>query len=125
MIRCFYHKAETVIFFFFFFFLILLRIRNVSDKRCRENQNTHFVFSYIFSIYCAVYEIMWENIVERGRQQMAIWCMRVACWIPDATNTHSQYVILIAFPPQKLLHKRLSIFRYTYTDSFHCTVARY
>ena len=28
---------------------ILLRMRNVSDKSCRENQNTHFVFNDLFS----------------------------------------------------------------------------
>ena len=28
--------------------LILLIMRNVSDKSCRENQNTHFMFSNIF-----------------------------------------------------------------------------
>jgi len=28
--------------------LILLRTRNVSDKSCRENQNTHFVFCDFF-----------------------------------------------------------------------------
>ena len=39
---------------------------------------------------------MWENIVEWGRPQMAIWRMRIACWIPKATNTHSEYVTLIA-----------------------------
>jgi len=44
------------------------------------------------------YEIMWKNIVERGRPQMSIWCMRIACRIPKATNTHSSCVILIAFP---------------------------
>jgi hypothetical protein len=27
---------------------------------------------------------------------MIIWCMRIACWIPKTTNTHSGYVILIA-----------------------------
>jgi hypothetical protein len=27
---------------------VLLRMRNVSDKSCRENQNTHFVFSNFF-----------------------------------------------------------------------------
>ena len=27
----------------------LLRMRNVSDKSCKENPNTHFVFSYFFS----------------------------------------------------------------------------
>jgi len=33
--------------------------------------------------------------------QMTVWRMRIACWIPKATNTHSEYVILIAFPRQK------------------------
>jgi predicted house-cleaning NTP pyrophosphatase (Maf/HAM1 superfamily) len=28
---------------------ILLTMRNVSDKACRENQNTHFTFSNFFS----------------------------------------------------------------------------
>jgi hypothetical protein len=27
---------------------IILRMRNVSDTSCRENQNTHFVFSNVF-----------------------------------------------------------------------------
>jgi hypothetical protein len=27
----------------------LLRMRNVSDKSCRENQNTHFVLGNFFS----------------------------------------------------------------------------
>jgi hypothetical protein len=37
-------------------------------------------------------EIMWKNIVERGRPQMTIWCMRIACWIPKATNANTQDV---------------------------------
>jgi hypothetical protein len=28
---------------------------------------------------------------------MTVWRMRVSCWILKATNTHSKYVILIAF----------------------------
>jgi len=32
--------------------------------------------------------------------QMALWRMRFACWIPKATNAHSEYLILIAFPLQ-------------------------
>jgi len=38
-----------------------------------------------------------KNIVERGRPQITIWCMRIAYWIPKATNTLSEYVILVAF----------------------------
>ena len=41
--------------------------------------------------------------------------MRTACWIPKATNTHSQYVRLIAFPRQQWLHERSSMSRHTYT----------
>jgi len=40
---------------------------------------------------------------------MTIWFMRIACWIPKATNT--QYEILIAFPLQQLLHDRSSMLR--------------
>jgi len=68
------------------------------SERCRENQNTHFVFNNPFFENRAVYEIMWKNTVEQGRPQMAIWRMHIACWIPKATNTHLEYVIFIAFP---------------------------
>jgi len=30
-----------------------------------------------------------KNILERGRPQMTIWRMRIAYWIPKATNTHT------------------------------------
>jgi len=40
--------------------------------------------------------------------------MRTACWIPKATNTHSEYVMLIDFPLQQWLHERASVLRYTY-----------
>jgi len=81
----------------------LLRIGNVSEKLCIENQNTHFNFNnFLFPfIYRAIYEIMWKNPVEPGRPQMTIWRMRVACLVPKPTNTHSEYLILIALPPQQ------------------------
>jgi hypothetical protein len=37
---------------------VLLRMRNVSDKSFRENQNTHFMNNNLFSENHAVYEIM-------------------------------------------------------------------
>jgi hypothetical protein len=70
--------------------------------------------SNFFPKNLAVYEIMWENIVEPRRPQMTIWRMRTACWIPKATNTLSQYVILIAFPQEQWLHERAFILRYTF-----------
>ena len=77
-----------------------------------EKIKTHFVFSNFFFENRAVYEILWENIVKRGMPQMAIWCMRIACWISKATNTRSEYVIIIVFPLKQRLLKRASMLRY-------------
>ena len=57
----------------------VLRMRNISDKNFRENQDTHFVFnnSFFFENY-AIYEIMWKNIVEPDRPQMIISRMRAS-----------------------------------------------
>ena len=94
---------------------ILLRMRNISDKSCRENRNTFNVQQLLFFFEnCAVYEILWRNTVDPGRPQMIIWRMRTASWIPKATNTHSEYLMLTAFPLQQWLHKRASMLRYTY-----------
>ena len=37
-------------------------------------------------------------MVQLDGPQMIILHMRIACWITKATNTHSEYVILTAFP---------------------------
>ena len=58
---------------------------------------------------------MVKNIAQLGRPQMTIWRVRIAYWIPKTTNTHSEYVILIAFPLQQRLHERASMLHYTYT----------
>jgi hypothetical protein len=40
--------------------------------------------------------------------------MLFACWITKATDTHSEYVICIAFPQQQWLLERASILHYMY-----------
>ena len=79
----------------------------------------------------AVCEIVWKNIVEWGRILTTTWRMRIACWITNAIHTHkhthSEYVILIAFPLQKWLKERASMLRCTciacrfITQIFHLT----
>ena len=88
-------------------------MKNVSDKSCRVNQNTHF-FSITYFRKSCLYETMWKSVVERNRPQMTIWLMRIACWITSAKNTHPEYVILIAFPLQQRLHEHASMSRYAY-----------
>ena len=55
------------------------------------------MFTNVFAENCALYGIMWKNTVERNRPQTTIWLMRIVYWIPKATDTHSECVILIAF----------------------------
>jgi hypothetical protein len=57
----------------------------------------------------AVCEIMWKNM-----PQMPIWRMHIACWIPKATDTHSEYVTLTAFPLKRWLHERAPLLLYVY-----------
>jgi len=61
-------------------------------------------------------KITWENIVEPSRPQMTIWRTLIASCIPTATNTHSGYVLHIAFPLQKWLNEHASMLRYRYSD---------
>jgi hypothetical protein len=87
----------------------VLRIRNVLDKICTENQNTHLMFNFFFFFKNrAVYEIMWKYMKEPDRPQMTIWRMRIACCIRKVTNLHSYYVILLVFH-NKWLHERASM----------------
>ena len=77
--------------------LFTFYIQGVLKFKCKMFQTrfvtkikTRFVMNNIFFFENpAVYEIMWKNVVEPGRPQMAIWRMRIACWITKATNTHS------------------------------------
>ena len=64
---------------------------------------------------CAVYEIMWKNILRDGHatDDYIIWRMRVACCIPKDTDTHTEYVILIALPRYRWLCERASVLRCT------------
>ena len=68
---------------------------------------------------------MWKNIAEPGRPQMTILCMRFACWVTKATDTHSEYVIRIAFPLQQWLYEHASILSYMYACIvLNCSIMR-
>jgi len=107
-------------------------MRNVSDKCCRETRNTRFIFNNIFVFENrAIYEIIWKYCVEPDRPRMTIWRMRIAFWIPKATNTHTVCVILIALTLQQWFHESVSKLLDTYivclvniavgTDRYHVT----
>jgi len=87
-------------------------MRRVSKKVVKENQNIHLYLLLFFFQNRAVYEKMSKNIVDGGRPQMTIWLSHVACWIPETTDTHSEYVIAIVFPLQQWLHEGKSLLCY-------------
>jgi len=73
-----------------------------------QRKSRHIFCSKTFFESRAVYEIMWKNIVERGRP-LTIWRTRIARWIPKATNTHSDCVVLTAFPLQQRTHLYVTV----------------
>jgi len=87
-------------------------MRNLWDRRYSKTRNTHLLFitvHYLLLDNRAVCGKMWKNVAQRGRPQMTIWRIRIACWIPKATNIHKDCVIHIAFPLQQRLHGRASM----------------
>jgi hypothetical protein len=59
---------------------------------------------------------LWDNVEKYGTARQTtddniIRRMRFACWITKTTDTHSEYVILIAFPRQQWLRERASMLR--------------
>jgi len=71
----------------------------------------------------SVYQIMWKNLVQPDRPQMTMRHMRTACWIPKATNTHTQYVLLYCFSTATMV-ARTSMLRYLYVYIL-CLVSSY
>jgi hypothetical protein len=66
---------------------ILHRMRNVLDKSCRENQNTHFMFNNFFFRKS---HSLCENVEKcGGNRGTTVWRTRVACWISMATCTYA------------------------------------
>jgi hypothetical protein len=88
-------------------------MRSVSDKiveKTKTNLLCPVTFSFEIRALC---EIILKNIVERGRSQMT----KGACALHTGhlkLQTHTEYVILNAFPLQQCLHERPSMLRYTY-----------
>jgi len=112
---------KTNIIFFIISRSVLPRMRNVSEKFVEEikTHNLCSITFFFFSENRALYEIMWKNIVEPDKPRMIIWRVRIARWITKATDTHSAYVILIAFPLQKWLHER-ALLLYMHCESCVC-----
>lgn len=63
--------------------------------------------SVTFFLISGVYKGMWKNVAGSERSQMTIW--RIAYWMSEATNTHSEYVTLVYFSLQQWLQERAPV----------------
>jgi hypothetical protein len=73
----------------------VLRMRNASDKSCRENQHPRFMFNnFLLTIVPLGNDV--KNDVGSDGIEVTIWRMRNICWIPKPTTTLSEHVIFIA-----------------------------
>ena len=82
---------------------VLRRMRNVAGKSCIAKHTNYVQFFFSQKSY-----YLWENVEEYCTAKQAtdyniICWVCLSCWKRKATDTHSKYVILIAFPWQKWL----------------------
>jgi len=70
-------------------------MKNISDKSCRENQNAHLMFNNFFFKSCRLR----VNMVKYDRAKRATDVIIIRRRKKfNNTDTHSEYVSLIAFP---------------------------
>jgi hypothetical protein len=82
---------------------VLLRMKNVSDERCREKWNAFFRFNNFCRKSCR----LWDNVERYCRAEQATdYNMAHAHCMLDVkgykyTHTHTGCAVLIFFPPQQ------------------------
>jgi hypothetical protein len=66
---------------------VLVRMRNVSDKRCTENQNTHFSLNFFSRKSCR----LWDNVQKycRAGQDTDNNMAHVHCMLYTSGNRHT------------------------------------
>ena len=80
---------------------------------CTYIYGISLTFNISFPENYAVYKLEICGRAAQATDENVIWRMRFACWITKATNTPSEYVILIALQPQHWLRERASVLRYS------------
>jgi hypothetical protein len=113
---------------------ILLRIKDLLDKSCRENQNTHFMFNSFSPQNHTVYEIMSKNVAKTEGPQMtsqygtyelhagkarlhACTCMHTPTRPGTPTHTQTNMQCLLLFHGNNDLRTRLSVTLYVHCVS--------
>jgi hypothetical protein len=80
---------------------------NYFTQNCWDNQNTRFIFNQFFSENRTVYKKIWWSQTDLSRLYAA--CVLHVGYL--RLQTHSEYVLLIAFPLKNQLRERASMLR--------------
>jgi hypothetical protein len=102
---------------------VLLRRESIIEKLQRKIKTFYVQLIYL-SENRAAYEIIWINIAEPNRPKTTLWRARITCWVSKASVTHSEHVVLIAFPRQQQFRERAQMWRYRCTACLVFFLAR-
>jgi len=90
----------------------LLRMRNISDKTCRENQNTFYI-QLLFRNSCHLWDKEEKYIAFRqATDDNVIWRMCFTCWMTMVTDTLIIYHTY-CFSTSTMLSESASMLHYT------------
>ena len=94
---------------------VLRRRRNVSEKCCRENQNTYFVFNkYIYFFEnCAIYDTVFEKLCKAGNATYHKIAYVHCVFNNEVYNRKLRVWNNIDVPLHKMLHEPSSMLRYS------------
>jgi hypothetical protein len=89
------------------------KLKNVTNRICRENQIAHFLFNIPHPRKSCPYEVTWKKY-GRATDKNIAQRMRIACWITKAADTHSEYEIFLLFHGNSGYAKAPHCYIYTY-----------
>jgi hypothetical protein len=92
---------------------VRLRMKKYFRESFRESQNAHCTLNNLFRKSCRLWDNV-ETFCRAGRPQTTTRCMHIAVLVPKATNAHSEFVLLIAFPLQQWLNELGPVLHYPY-----------
>ena len=78
---------------------------NAIDKRCRENQNTPYMFNnFFFPENQDFYKLMSNHVKSERPKIKTIWRIQVASWISKTTRAHEHAYVQAPEQPPTLTH---------------------
>ena len=106
------HSSKIVVLFYVLFVLYRSMYCSCVNVYCHR-VTTQLQLTNISNIKS--YPLL-DNVENYGRARQTandyvIRRKHIACWITKAVDTHTEYVIFIAFPWQQWLHERTSVLR--------------